>query len=319
MDFELLLMRLRAISESSRLRILLLCQDKELSVSEIVFILQQSQPRVSRHLKLLVDEGLLQRSKEGAVVFYSLSREVDAQSLLKAIFSSMEHGSSVTLNDQRRYELVVQNRLEAAQLYFQKNASHWQELRQQHIPYVASEAQLSKIFARLKPTKALDIGTGTGRILELLEPHVQEAVGIDVNREMLAVARSNLSCLESAKLSVKQGDMYDTGFASESFDIALAHMVLHFAEWPLKVLQEAARVLVDQGTLIIVDFSTHQMDELRNEHQHRWLGFDDEKIKEWCATQNLTLGPIYSLAGESLTVRIWQACKCRANGTDDAI
>ena len=147
------------------------------------------------------------------------------------------------------------------------------------------EAQLEKEFIKLVGKKVvndfLDIGTGTGRILELMASQVERGMGIDVSSEMLTVARANLEKANLRNVHVRQGDMYNMPVDDESVDLAALHLVLHYSDDPAQVIEEAARVLRPNGRLVIVDFLTHNEEQLRQEHRHHRLGFDDTEITTW--------------------------------------
>jgi ArsR family transcriptional regulator len=153
----------------------------------------------------------------------------------------------------------------------------------------------------------LDIGTGTARILEVMAPRVAHAVGVDLSREMLAVARVNLERANLRNCAIRQGDIYQPPFASASFDAAIFHQVLHYADRPSLAILEAARMLRPQGQLVIVDFAPHALEFLRKDQAHRHLGFADAEIIGWCREAGLVPEPVRHLIGQPLTVSIWVA------------
>ena len=294
-----LLAALRAAAEPTRLRLLVLCARGELTVSELAQILGQSQPRVSRHLKLLCDAGLLDRFREGSWVFYRLSSANPASLLMRDFVSACgEADETIALKRQRA---------EAAAAYFRENAAQWDHIRSLYVDEREVEAALGEIVAAAQPGDLLDIGTGTGRIIEILGPRVGHALGIDQSREMLAVARVNLEHAGLENGSVRLGDMYQLPLPDASFDAIVIHQVLHYADRPAEAIAEAARVLRPDGILIVVDFAPHTLEFLREEHAHRRLGFAEAEIADWCRAAALDPAPARHLPGDPLTVVIWTA------------
>jgi ArsR family transcriptional regulator len=302
-----LLLLLRAAAEDTRLRILALAARDQLTVSEFVDILGQSQPRVSRHLKLMVEAGLLERFREGQWAYFRLAKHAELGGVVEAIVAKLgAEGDMARLEDLRR------RRENRAIAYFRTNAERWDQLRALHI----DDAEIEKALVGLLPDDAgslLDIGTGTGRILEVLARHAERATGIDQSREMLAVARTNLARAGLARVEVRQADMYALPFASMSIDVVSIHQVLHYAEDPAAVLREAARVLAPGGTALIVDFAPHDLVELRREHAHVHLGFADNQVAGWLAAAGLDAAAPLHLPGKRLMVSIWRATKSKAD------
>ena len=302
-----LLAALRAVAETTRLRLLVLCARGELTVSELAQILGQSQPRVSRHLKLLCEAGLLDRFREGSWVFYRLSSGSAASALSRHLVAAFGKADETIALDLQRLAAIKRQRAEVAAAYFSENAAQWHRIRSLYIDETEVEAALSEVIAAAGPQDLLDIGTGTGRMLEILGPRVIHALGIDQSREMLAVARVNLERTGLANSTVRLGDMYQLPLADASFDAVVIHQVLHYADRPAAAIAEAARVLRPNGVLVVVDFAPHALEYLRDEHAHRRLGFADPDVDEWCRAAGLDPNPARRLPGDPLTVVIWTA------------
>lgn len=305
-----LLDQLKAISEPTRLRMIAALESCELSVSEVCEVLGQTQPRVSRHLKLLTDAGLLRRHAEGTNAYYGLHRQ---NPLLLAIAPLIDRDTPVMQRDQARLEAVRRERAERAEAYFADVASDWDELREMHAP--TSEVEQAMLAAVTHPfvDTVLDIGTGTGRILELFADRTSSGVGIDRSRQMLSVARARLDDDRLSHCSVRHGDIYDLDVPPVSQDVVVLHHVLHFLADPASAIAVAAERVAIGGTLLIVDFATHSLEHLRTDHAHSQLGFSEAEIQGWCHEAGLQSSAVRHFpappdAGENaLTVTLWAA------------
>ncbi len=304
---NLLLSGLRAAGEPTRLRLLALCAHSELSVRELTQILGQSQPRVSRHLKLLEEAGLLERFREGALVFYRIAERSEPAVLARTLVDLLPNDSIELNRDLARLESIRKQRADAAEAYFNENASQWNQIRRMHVAETEVEQYLLSLIGRSKIESHLDIGTGTGRILALMADHVEHGLGIDKSTEMLALARTHLEQEGLKNVSVRKGDMYSMPMEDNCVDLATIHLVLHYSHEPHLVINEAARTLRKGGRLLIVDFAPHQEEHLRTEHNHQRLGFTDKEIRQKLSDAGLKPGKTHSLAGDPLTVKIWQA------------
>lgn len=308
MDRTILL--LKALAEPTRLRIIALCRSGgDLAVSEFVRILGQSQPRVSRHLKLLTDAGALIRIPEGSWVFYRISAEGAVNSIVDALIADIPNDDITLSRDRERLAVVKQERAEAAETYFSENAAIWNEIRAMHIDQRDVNAALEGLIHNRPSRTFLDIGTGTGEMLLHFAHRIERGEGIDASREMLAVARASLEAANVNHCHVRQGDLYSLPFDANTFDIILIHQVLHYVDDIKGAVIEATRVLRPGGTLLIADFAPHAAEELRTAHQHRRLGFADQDIEIELRAASLDLDQITHLAGDPLTVSIWAASK----------
>jgi ubiquinone/menaquinone biosynthesis C-methylase UbiE len=306
---------LRAAGDPTRLRLLLLLRQAELTVSELVEIVGQSQPRVSRHLKLLGEAGLVERFKEGSWVFCRASDRGTGAELGAAIAALAD--PALQEADKARLAHVRQVRANAAAAYFKSNAAEWERIRALHAPEHEVEDAIARHLTSLHIENFLDAGTGTGRMLELIAPHAQRAVGIDVSPDMLSIARDRLLRGNIRNAQVRLGDIYRLPFPNggnsghAGFDVVLFHQVLHYLDDPGAAVAEAARVMAPGGRLLIADFAPHQEEFLRDEFAHRRLGFSDREVEGWFAAGGLagagseTIAP--QGAGEKLTVKLWLA------------
>ena len=291
------------------MRLLALCARGELTVSELTQILSQSQPRVSRHLKLLCDAGLLHRFREGTWVFFRLVDTGAGAELASAVVAMIPREDPIYQRDSQRLEDIKAARAASASAYFRENASRWDEIRALHV----SEQRVEQVFvdavADARFRNLLDIGTGTGRILEVLAPFVRRGVGIDLSHEMLAIARNNLERAGLRHCYVRLSDMYTLPFEDGSIDLVTIHQVLHFADDPARVIAEAARLLQPGGRIIIADFAPHDLENLRSHHAHRRLGFGDDEVAAWFRANGLIYNVPVRLGGDPLTVMVWGASR----------
>ncbi len=303
---------LRGLAEETRLRLVALLAESELSVTDMVEILGQSQPRLSRHLKLLCEAGLLERAPEGVHVYFRLASSQAAGQMTRALLTFLDADDPVRVLDRQRLAAIQRNRAVSAETYFQKHAAEWDAIRSLHIPEADVEQAIRKLLPRRKVRDLLDIGTGTGRMLQLCASGADRAVGIDMSREMLAVARANLDGPDFRHCALRRAPAEKLPFANATFDVVISHMVLHFLAEPELVIEEAARVLRPRGRLILVDFAPHDATLLGQDHAHRWAGFPDETINGWLKAAGLVAGRAVSLpapsdlSGKALTVKLWR-------------
>jgi len=304
---------LRAIGEETRLRIVLLLQHGELTVTDLTDILGQSQPRISRHLKLLAEAGAVDRHREGTRVYFEAVDHGPIGELVSGVTDCTDPHDPTAAADLDRLALVHSRRAASAQQYFSDIARRWDRVRSLHAPDEVVEAAIVEAAAEQPYRRVLDLGTGTGRILQLLvDDHVERAVGLDSSHSMLAVARSNLERAEVRRVELRQGDVYSPPLERDAFDLIVIHQVLHFLDDPARAIREAAQLLAPAGRLSIVDFAPHSLEFLRAEHAHRRLGFRDETIVGWLQESGLDVGstrtiePTTDQSGqERLTVSLW--------------
>ena len=313
LPFEPALAALSAAAEETRLRLLALLAESELTVTEIVTILGQSQPRVSRHLKLLVEAGVVERRREGAWAFFRLASAGAAGELAHALVGRLDAADPILASDRARLEEARQARTDDAARYFAAHADEWNDIRSLHVP----EAQVENAIRRAvgdKPIRTLlDLGVGAGRMLELFAPQAQAAIGVDLSSAMLRVARGRLERAGVRHAQLRQGDLYALPVPKNSCDLVILHQVLHYLDDTARALREAARALSPGGRLIVVDFAPHQEESLREKHAHRRLGFSAEEISGLLTQAGLQvvsqedLAPSPKDGAVKLTVSLWLA------------
>jgi ArsR family transcriptional regulator len=301
----------QSLADPTRLRILALLRAMELSVGELAQVLGQSQPRVSRHVKILIDAGLAERRKEGSWVFLSLCAE-RAQPLFTLLDSWGEGDSDQIAADVARLAAVQADRAAAAERYFASHAADWDQLRSLHIAESEVEAAVARALGDRPIGQLIDIGTGTGRMIELFGRAARRALGVDRSPEMLRLARVKLAQAGIQSAELRQGDMYALPVASGSADTVILHQVLHYAQQPAAAVAEAARLLAPGGRLLIVDFAPHEHEELRIRDAHARLGFADEAVLKWMQEAALEGAVVDHLEGGDLTVTIWLGTRAEA-------
>ena len=285
--FETVLGTLKAAGEPTRLRLLALLAEGELNVSDLTEILGQSQPRISRHLKLLVEAGLVERIREGAWAFFRLGDETLKSAIFASILAQLDRTDRMLARDRSRLVEVRRARAAEAADYFRDHARDWDRIRALHAPDEAVEAALKEAIGDKPVFALLDIGTGTGRMLELFAPLANRAVGIDASTEMLSVARANVEKAGLKNTVVRQGDLFALPVEANAFDLIIIHQVLHYLDDGARALREAARTLRPGGRLVIVDFAPHEHEFLRTEFAHRRLGFARETMDHWLEAAHL--------------------------------
>jgi ubiquinone/menaquinone biosynthesis C-methylase UbiE len=310
-----LLAGLKAVAETTRLRILFVLSHGELNVTELTYVLGQSQPRVSRHLRLMTESGLISRHKEGNWVLFRMREEGRSGALSNALVELLPQGDSLLAGDLARLEEVRRQRSETASSYFNDSAADWAKLRSLHVLEAEVEGAMLSLLGDAKFSTVVDLGTGTGRVLELLHDRAAHLYGLDANREMLAIARATLEKRNMRNVQVRHADIYALPFADGFADLVTIHQVLHFLDEPQRALLEARRILAPHGKLLIVDFAPHDMEELRTDHAHRRLGVASEHMVAWLQRAGLelvkhdVLPPPWLKSKKGLTVSIWLAAR----------
>ena len=308
--FDALNSALKAAGEETRLRILALIGEAELTVSDLTDILRQSQPRISRHLKLMVEAGLIERFREGSWAFFRLAERGGAAALARELISRLDPADAILARDRERLVAVRAARAAAAQAYFRRHAAQWDRIRKLHVADAAVEDAIRGALAGVPMRALLDLGTGTGRMLELFGGEIERGLGLDLSLDMLALARARLDRVGLKHCSVRQGDIYDLALPKDAFDVVIIHQVLHFLDDGARAIHEAARVLRPAGRLLVIDFAPHELEFLRDEHAHRRLGFASETVTQWMKAAGLDVVLQRSLAPEpasegKIAVSLW--------------
>ena len=278
---------LKAAGETTRLRILVLLAETELTVSDLTEILRQSQPRLSRHLRLLAEAGLVERFREGSWAFFRLAERAGSADIARTLIARLNPDDPIIARDRERLAAVRAARTTAAQDYFGRHAAEWDRIRKLHVADAAVEDAVRAALAD-KPVRALlDLGTGTGRMLELFAGDIERGLGLDLSLDMLALARARLDRAGLKHCSVRRADIYDLALPRDTFDVVIIHQVLHFLDDSARAIREAARVLRPGGRILIVDFAPHDLEFLREEHAHLRLGFAPETMTQWLEAAGL--------------------------------
>ncbi len=299
----------QALADPTRLRILALLRAMELSVGELAQLLGQSQPRVSRHVRILSDSGLVGRRKEGSWVYLQLADPGRTASLFATAHGLDPDAEQLFAADAARLDSVRADRAEAARRYFEAHAATWDSIRSLHIADAEIERAIASLLTDRPIGALLDIGTGTGRMLELFAPKAASAIGIDRSSEMLRLARVKLEEAGISGASLRQGDMYALPLGDRCADSIILHQVLHYAQQPGAAISEAARVLAPGGRLLVIDFAQHDRAELKEQDAHLRLGFADDAMRGWFGAAGLQLDRIERLGGGELSVILWRGVK----------
>jgi len=305
---------LRAAGEATRLRILALLANGELNVKDLTQILGQSQPRISRHLKLMAEAGLIKRFREGSWVFFRLADSGAEATLARAIVESLDEADLTLARDLARAQAVQSARAEAAQTYFKAHAGEWDSIRALHVAEKEVEAAMDEALGQGPFNLLVDLGTGTGRILELFGARATRALGFDLNHAMLAYARMKLERAGLPHAQVRHGDLYNVPLPDGAADAVVLHQVLHFLDDPTAAVAEAARLLSTGGKLLVVDFAPHELEFLREQSAHRRLGFARDQLGRLLEGAGLKVERFRELSppdpsGGKLTVSLWLGLK----------
>lgn len=305
----------RALADPTRLRMLRLLAHMELAVGELAQVLGQSQPRVSRHVGILCDSGLAERRREGSWTFLrQAGSAADPRGLRAAVARMLEVAEAEDAafgarcaEDRRHLAAIRTAREKGAADYFAVHAGELDQLRSWLSPPAVVETALLERLGDHELGQVLDIGTGTGRIAELLAPRADHVVALDKSPEMLRLARARLQVFPPQKFELVQGNFAALPFAEAEFDTVVLHQVLHYAQEPEQAMAEAMRICRPGGVIVVVDLATHEREELRARHAHARLGFSDEQMLTWLTGNGFAPALPVALPGDGLTIKIWLA------------
>lgn len=309
----MLLTALKAVAESTRLTIVAVLDKGELSVNDLAHVLGQSQPRVSRHLRLLVEAGVLERHQEGAHALYGLARAGTSATLVHQILPLVDETGADLVNALVRLVRLRAQRDREAAAYFERVATDWDKFRDRMVGENVVEASIVKRLNTRTTHDLLDLGTGTGRMLEVAAPYTQHGLGVDLSTEMLRIARAKLQSVGLNHCHVRKGDVNALNLPAGSADVAILHHVLHYLDHPAIAVAEAARTLRPGGQLIVVDFAPHNAAVLCTQYAHRRMGFSQQEMCEWLEAARLEDIQIENLQGtndvvdDGLTISVWCA------------
>lgn len=312
LPFDVVLSALRAAGEPTRLRVLAVLSQGELTVGELCRVLKQTQPRVSRHLRRLVEAGLLDRHTQGTSAFFRPTRDPMGRRMLDAVLSLVDNEDPALVRDRERLAAIRAERAVEAAAYFERVAADWDRMRNLHVADAEVEAAMVDAVADMQVCDLLDVGTGTGRVLEVFAGRIDHGIGVDLSRQMLNLARSRLDQQGLGHCVVRQGDLYGLDLMAGCMDVAVLHHVLHFLDDPAGAVAEVVRTLRPGGRLVVVDFAPHDIERLRDEYAHHWLGFEESDVAAWCDEAGLVgvnarhLTPACE-SEETLTVTVWVA------------
>lgn len=274
-----------SLADATRARLLRLLERHELTVAELCGVLQLPQSTVSRHLKVLADEGWVEARPEGTSRLYRLAAESlpPAARRLWTLLREQLAQAPASEQDEQRLARVLAERQTRSQAFFSSAAGRWDKLRRE---LFGERADLLGLLALLDPQWTVgDLGCGTGQITEAVAPHVRRVLAVESSPAMLEAARARLGSTPNVEL--RQGDLLALPVDDGALDVALLYLVLHHMPDPPRVLAEAARALVPGGRLLVVDMQRHERREYQQQMGHVWLGFEPDTLSRWLTQAGL--------------------------------
>ena len=279
--------RLGTLADSTRSRILLVLEGTELTVGELCAVVQMPQSTVSRHLKILSDEGWVASRESGASRFYTLvtSRLDHFSKRLWSVVREQVSSSPAAQQDARRRSSVLSDRRGRMKSFFSDAAGSWDQMRAELIGARTDLLALMDLFD--ESWTVGDLGCGTGHLSEALAPVVRRVIAVDESGSMLSAARKRLAPLDN--VDVRGGSVEALPLEDGELDVALLFMVTHFVLEPIKVLGEARRALKPGGRLVILDLTSHEREDYSLQMGHVWQGFSEEQLRSWVQDAGLTV------------------------------
>ena len=275
----------KALSDETRLRLINILLNYELNVNEIIEILDMGQSRVSRHLKILTDCGLLTFRRNGNWIFYSSVTEGRGFDFIKSI-KYLFQNTTEFLNDLNEAKRIVDDRSIGTTRFFDSIAEDWEKLKAE----IIEGFDLNRLIGEnITSTDVIvDLGCGTGDLLPVLLSKARNVIGVDKSTKMLDQTRMRFSKKEQG-IDLRIGEIDHLPLKNEEADLAVINMVLHHLTSPQTAMAEVNRILKNNGLFIIVDFLVHDLESMRKKYGDRWLGFSEEKMEEWLNSSGFSL------------------------------
>jgi ArsR family transcriptional regulator len=266
----------KALSDETRLRLFNLLLQHELNVNEIVLVMRMGQSRISRHLKILADAGLLSSRRDGSFVYYRSVQGETNQHLVRFITAWASKDEELSADLQRASE-IIQEQKSKTRRFFNSIADDWDRLKQD----VLGDFDLNRVILERASScqVAVDLGCGTGDLLVQLLDKAEQVIGVDSSSRMLDKARNRLSGIRQADLRL--GELEHLPLPNEEADLAVAHLVLRHIPAPMTAIRETHRILRPSGRFIITDFDRHEEESIRQRYGGSWLGIAARQMQEW--------------------------------------
>ncbi len=304
----MVLLRFKALSDATRLRLMHILLHYELSVNELVTILGMGQSRISRHLKILTEAGLLLSRRDGLCVFYSASAQGVGHDFLQAVMPFV-HPDTVMMADAAAAERMLEDRASKTRQFFNSIAENWDELNSEILgPFDLPGAVCERVPASCGT--AADLGCGTGTVLARLFSQCEKVIGVDGSARMLDLCRRRFreESIAEDRLSLRIGELAHLPLCDREADFACINLVLHHLSDPLVVLRETRRILSRQGALVVADFLQHDDETMRTRYGDLWLGFPRETLAAWLDEAGFVLRKTDSRSvGRGLTLLLMTA------------
>lgn len=276
----------KALADDTRLRLLNVLNRYELNVNELIAVMDMGQSRVSRHLKILASAGLLSWRRDGLWVFYSAVADGEGRKFIEAMLPFVA-GEKEFQEDLSAAAGIIEERLRTTRQFFNAIADDWDQLARE----VLGAYDLPGAIAALVPSGsvAVDLGCGTGEVVERMLESADEVIGVDGSARMLDLARRRFAA-DASRVSLRIGDLEHLPLRDGEADFVCVNMVLHHLSSPVAALEEARRVLRPGGRIAIADFDRHEDESMRVNYGDRWLGFTEEGLRS--ALENAGFTPL---------------------------